>query len=548
MLRAASVALLLASLPRVALAWTEAQVETVHAHVEFDSQAHAVVDLDLRIRVRAGWLEGLEVAGLDPELVLDAQPIVLRSDANERFAPQVRVRPGEHATRIGFRFERRNAPRRGHYRMTVRYEVDLSRRAAPSGEFVRVEWTLPGWRTGLDGVVVELVGPGEGQATDDDVTETNSIERTVERLDGRTQVRWRRAHLPRTLPWTVALEVPREEMPSFGEAADVDVPSQPGPAAVAESRDSSIPIGAALLALLCLAVTVAFERECRRRGAIARPWIPLGARWRSLLGLALGATAAGMALFGEYEAMAGALLGALLLAGQRKARGRALRLGAWRQAKSDDLARAAKQADRHTWLMHLDATRALGVVTWAACAFVLAAVVNEPTAVTMWLYAALPLPLFVATGSRLPWSPQRRLRRMERLARTMQVRLPAPAMMLALHEAADGQWQDARLRIVTETRPVGLVRLDVAIDADGAARGLVLTREGSEAESKALAIFGPTPLRGPGGRLVRVLRVDEALAAALLFGRREKKRKQKPRRKTRAVPRTASEARPASLH
>ncbi|HJK89766.1 MAG TPA: hypothetical protein RMH26_03430, partial [Polyangiaceae bacterium LLY-WYZ-15_(1-7)] len=198
--------------PGRAHAWTDAQVRTVKAEVRVDAAARAEVQLAVEVRVRGGWLEGLEVAGLDPELALDEESLRFVSVQGERFRPRVRVREGG---RVQLRFERREAPRRGTYEVRFRYRSDLAPMARPTedGERVRVEWTLPGWEAGLDGVELTLDVPGDAAfPPEDDALAT--IHRSRETGEGRSRLSWRRAHLPRTLPWTVAAEVPAEAMAS----------------------------------------------------------------------------------------------------------------------------------------------------------------------------------------------------------------------------------------------------------------------------------------------------------------------------------------------
>src|SRR5690606_39036922 len=137
------------SLPRgQASAWTETRVTTAEARVSVDPEGLAQVSMRVGLSIDAGWLEGLEIAGLDAGLRLDPDfPIVLVSEERERFTPEVR---SSEEGRVFLSFPRRGAPRRGHYTTELRYEASIAQRVtAGSDGHVRVEWTLPGWRSGL---------------------------------------------------------------------------------------------------------------------------------------------------------------------------------------------------------------------------------------------------------------------------------------------------------------------------------------------------------------------------------------------------------------
>src|SRR5690606_41296543 len=79
------------SLPRgQASAWTETRVTTAEARVSVDPEGLAQVSMRVGLSIDAGWLEGLEIAGLDAGLRLDPDfPIVLVSE--ERRSEERRV-------------------------------------------------------------------------------------------------------------------------------------------------------------------------------------------------------------------------------------------------------------------------------------------------------------------------------------------------------------------------------------------------------------------------------------------------------------------------
>ncbi|HJL06086.1 MAG TPA: hypothetical protein RMH85_00745 [Polyangiaceae bacterium LLY-WYZ-15_(1-7)] len=517
--------------PGRAHAWTDAQVRTVKAEVRVDAAARAEVQLAVEVRVRGGWLEGLEVAGLDPELALDEESLRFVSVQGERFRPRVRVREGG---RVQLRFERREAPRRGTYEVRFRYRSDLAPMARPTedGERVRVEWTLPGWEAGLDGVELTLDVPGDAAfPPEDDALAT--IHRSRETGEGRSRLSWRRAHLPRTLPWTVAAEVPAEAMASAlsqREAEPVEPAASAAPLAAPAPADAQPGWGrqaaTLLVVLFALWVLALFELGASRRRARSRPWLPLPARLRALgvLGLALVA----LSQLEEGWRWLGALAGTLLFVAQRPARASVPRLGGWVPCEGADLERARGEVRALAWKPEAfaDATRAAGLALLLGGTLALARVAELDRAAGLddafvglawWILPAL---LLVATRQRLPATPAERLLTLAARARTLRLP-PGLALRLVVHRDADARWQDARLRLITRSRIPGVLRLDlVAAERPGPGgwerclAGLVVTREGTPADAAVAATLEAPGRRGPGGRVARLVSLPELCAAA----------------------------------
>lgn len=553
-----------------AYAWTETRIETVHARVDLEADAGANVVLDIFIYVQAGWLEGFEIAGLGPGIELTDTPVeVLSAPARasdeperarppNRFSPDVRLRDD----RVSLRFRRRNAPRRGRYRITLRYRTSLAPNVVLSddGERFRVTWTLPGWRSGLDGVLVEIRAPAGADFAPDDDTLT-VVSRSREEHGGRSLLRWRRAHLPRTVPWTVAVEVPRTQMaplivarqraaePPEVAAEDTSAPPQIRPRGLAPVA------GALLVGFLSLLALSLFEREARRRRATPRPWLPLPGTLRKGLVVLCAGSAAILASEAKWAWCFAALGTALLATAQRRARRQLPGLGRWRTVRAEDLEVARRRSRPSPVALSRwgDLTTAAGTATLLLATLALVAVhasdlaAGRDTSMTAWFWALLPVPLMAATRQRLPRTPQARLWATAHLAgRLRGADGYAPALALALHEAADGRWQDARVRLVTEARPRGLLRLDIALDDDDIAYGVLLTREKTEAEAQAARLCSAPSVPGPGGRIARLVPLDEALALALRFrpSPTRPRRGRTPRRPNRHRPRPVA----APLH
>lgn len=526
-MRRALVVALIALAPASASAWTDAAVRSVHAEVRVDEQAQAHVTVTATVRVHGGWLEGLEIAGLDPDLVLDeAYEVWAEGSDGERYVPRLTL--SHERVQIAFRG---HSPRRGEVRIGFAYRTSLAHRAtAPvEGEDrVRVTWTLPGWRAGLDGVEVDLYVPTGSVAGPQDVELGRGAEMSlrVEELDGQAVFHHWRAHLPRTVPWTVSADVPAEAMdPGLRGAPVVHLPPPPPSAALGPDQDPTpfwmfLP---AVLALLALAQIVFVARRARRAGVGARPLLYAPALIRAVGVLVAAPSAAWLGIEGlELPAIAALVVVTLCAAHLRGERPAASKLGAWRPVDARWL-RAARRA-RWGWLLHpaslLDVTTPLGALHAAAWLAAPWLAPSLPVTFDVALLAAvLPAPIFL-TGTRLAFTRPATdsLASLLSFARHLK-RLPeGVALRPVMHVSADGDVQDVRLRTVLEHRPDGLLRLDVAIAHRGHAGGwsaapvwLVLTRADSPADA-ALAALGLDGDASRGGRrVVRCVEIEDAM-------------------------------------
>lgn len=512
----AALALLTALGPGAARAWTDAAVRSVDARVVIAPDATAHVALTATVRVHGGWLEGLELAGLDPDLALDeAAPPYAIDEAGARYQPRAEVLEGG---RIQLAFARRS-PRRGRLTVHIAYRTSLAHRATEPLEEegrVRVRWTLPAWRSGLDGVSIEIVAPrGSRSGPRGEGDSGASVETELEELPEATRLRWRRAHLPRTVSWAVAADVPADAMIEELRGAPT-VRSMPPPAPRAATPVDPTPywLGLALaLGLLACAKIVSVEALARYSRSRARPllfapaWMrALGAAGASAAGawVGLGSPRVGLALF------ALAMLSATYLAGAPQPPSR---LGAWRAADARWI-----RAARRSWLRALapsswlDATTPLGLVhlvLWLSLPWLLPLPLEVRLAVSV-----LPLSV-LSTGTRaaFPPGPMDALRTLLAIARRMPTLPEGVGLAPVVHVDVRGEVQEARVRTVLAHRPRGLLRFDLALAETERTGGhvhepvlLVVTRASSAAEA-ALAEALPDVERttSPGGR--RVLRV-----------------------------------------
>lgn len=513
---------LLALGPGTAHAWTEAAVRSVQAQVVIDEEARAQVSLTATVRVRGGWLEGIELAGLDPDLELDESsvPWAVGLDG-ERFAPRVRVvRDG----RVQISFPGRS-PRRGRVMIGLVYHTSLAHRAtAPleDEDRVRVSWTLPGFRSGLDGVQIDVLAPPGSRMGPRAAEDTRaSLERSEQRLDDHTVLTWRRAHLPRTVPWTVSVEVPSEALVPALRGAPVDAPPPPPRSLAGASDADPTPFWlglAGLLALVALAKLGAVRRLARRARSRARPLAPLPDFVRALGVLAACAGGALLALEVDPWLALGAFAAAALMATYRAAPPPpGSRLGAWHAADARWIA-ASRRAGWRRWLAPaglLDATTPLGALHlggWLVAPWLLPSARGLPLEARM-LASVVALPVLLGgTRRAFPLGPAEALRALLGFARRLRALPEGVALRPVMHVDVRGDVQEARVRTVLAHRPEGLLRLDLAMGRLAQAGGweerpmlLVVTRADSPADAAlAEALPDLSPVESRGGR--RVLR------------------------------------------
>jgi hypothetical protein len=489
--------------PATARGWTDAHVRGAHAHVEVRPDGTARVSMELLVRIHGGWLEGLEVAGLDPDFALDeTKPpwAVSGEDPSVKFEPTART----DRDRLSLSFRGRGAsPRRGTLRVGFVYATSLAHRAtAGRGDgTIRVRWTLPPWRSGLDGVSIAVTVPRGSVPASEDTRSSLGVERWD--LGDRTLLVWQRSHLPRTVPWTVEVDVPDSAMASALRTPAA--PPRPKLRSTARAPAEPVLAGPIVLAVaLCVLVLLgraSFAHACRVAAAEPRPLVPLP--FWLLAPVVIGACGWAALHWIERPPLALAALAAVALLSLQRTPAHlshAPRLGRFRPAVRRDLscARRAEWARLLGLVTPVDVTTPIGLGLAAAAATGIwrAAELGALPPLFVEATALLALPMITATRAHLPTTPPIRLARLARLARRWRLELgdgPAHALALVVHADASDRWQDARLRIVPERAPDDLRRLDVAladrrdVGAHGAVPVLIAAARPASAAALALS-------------------------------------------------------------
>jgi hypothetical protein len=490
-----------------ARAWTSAHVREVKAELDVQPRGPAHVTLDLAVEVEGGWLERLDLPGIDEGLGSDSEPeaFLVREDGSRQSA-RVKMRGGE----LGIRFEKSEAPRRGIHHIVVAYDAVLlgSESDALGDGHVRLRYGLPGWESGLSSGEIRFVAPAASVAVADPETAQQLVRESAP--DGRSALRFVRVNVPRSSPWSVAIDVPHAVV-TAAPAQD-----QMGTRNAFRSR---LLTGAALsLLLLAFAwlVRATARRLARAEGVQARPWG--GARTRR--GLRSLAALGAVALWPRWPAASASLLvlTALTFVDFYDASSEPLALGRFVPLTRGDLRRSAR-ARIFAWL---------GLIPWADGGTLLggagllagvASAVRVPAALDLagnpWGLglAGLLVPCFAASRLRRPRSVAEQVGLLACTARSLVT--VGSALRLVWYVPRSGRAQQPRLRVLSFTRYPGLLRVELSADSRRAVAPLSLMVV-VEADSRVDSWLAESKLRfertlSEGNlRALHVLRVDDA--------------------------------------
>jgi hypothetical protein len=500
------VAVLGASSP--AQAWTRTVVEGARATVDVERDATLSILLRLDVEVHAGWLHEIELAGLGPEVDLDLyRPPYFRSKEGEIFRPEAEVRDGGI---IHLSFPRRDAPRKGEYRVFMRYRTKADVKAVEvEGESrARIVWSVPAWETGLHNVSVEIRAP-LGSSVPTEMHDTPAgVDFQVAHRAKRTVVEWRRVHLPRMTAWPLTLDVPADAI-----TLPVTAPSAPAPAGFRPlTIPEELPIAWALLLLAALVLLKRRSIELR----MGRGRLLVQARWAVVFATTATLLALGQWLAPNYLFCALPLI-ALSLHLPAKCTARSQRRD-WRPALRKDLPVGETRASDF-----LDATTATGLAALVAGGLGLVAL-GQPMA------ALFLLPVFL-TGTRhhMTCTVAQTAAALHQFASELRSPADAPEMSFSWELSSDGV---PRLRVHLLSPRAGLMTLSFVVASSplgfvlrSKVMLLVETRAQSDADDITRRRTNAEPdLRSADGSILRLLEWDaEAVELLRVLARKPAK-------------------------
>lgn len=472
-----------------ARAWTRAVVKSADATVEVGPEASMSVLLKLDVEIQAGWLHELELAGLGSDIELDRRrPPYLRSEDGEIYRPEATITE-DGLLRLAF--ERKGAPRKGEYRVLLRYRTQGEARlvGGADNDRARLAWTLPAWETGLHDVSVDIRAP-RGASVPDELRDMGpGVDLDITRGLRFTQIEWDRTHLPRHTPWTLLFDVPASAVTLPSATPDAPTPSGFRPLDVEEPP--SLPWALALLA--CLVLLKRRSIEVRLGPGVLlvrRSWPIVAVATAALLGLG--------AWLSPHDIVCALPL--LVLAMHRTTKRNALPLErVWQSAAP------AHERWRETLPSDLlDGTTLPGLLVLGV-SFLVLVMVEQPLA------AFILLPMFF-TGTRQHAAPTARESADKLREFVSNLRLPesAPAMSFRWETCKRGA---PRCRVTLPTERAGLLSLGfvVATRTVGsvACRSVMLlveTRTQSDADDLARRRISAEPdFRSTDGRIGRLV-------------------------------------------
>lgn len=468
--------------PSPGRAWTDAHVREAHAALALSGADHVAVELELVLEVRGGWLEQLELPGLDDGLVLaEQEPALAILESGEQVPAQVTLR----GSTLSLKFARRDGLRRGLHRLRVRYALAHAAQGQSDVQgLARLYWSLPGFEAGLTRASVRILGPHAMRAV-----EAAEVAQTVARGErGREQLlTFTRVHVPRATPWTIAVELPA---------------SQISPGALPAASTASV-TGASDLTTIALLILASLGSVTLMRKWVERAIRAEGLRTRALgfarplpmLALAALSVIAGWS-FTRAPALSLLAWSALFALGVPQAAGGRgpLALGSFRPLIRADLRSLARArllarlgvpwADPHSLLGSLGA---LALLSAPALRGGFAALGRDP-----WGLLAVCAVLGVLASARglRPRSLAEQVGLLLRAA--CSARMVGCALRLVAYESK-GRLSQPRLRLEPGVRYPGLLRLEVLVDTRRSARPLILSAmvEGDSAAERWLCALWP---------------------------------------------------------
>lgn len=459
---ATGLALLVAGGARAA--WVDARLIGSDTRLVVESDGTASVDLTLGVRVAAGTLHRVDLAGLHAD-AFDAAAEVLAEDGATAGASVAQDEKGVH---VGF--EGKGLSRGAwtvHLRGTTRFGAD--RGLTADGPLWRLVWTSAVASDGLDGarVVFDLpAGPTAPAAVDgewaDGPRDLHPDARgalvTLRRHSGRDELELVRPHVGRGEAASWAARVDPGAFPAL-----IDAPLRPASAAGPTRSAPPTPWGLVLLAAFVGVVFAALVGTKARaaRAYDARPAIALPAALDALGAGSALALAVWLEIQGKATLAALAVAGAVAFATFVACEPKPIARGVWLALRGDEVFARAPWDPFDPWNRAGRVAVLLGVIGLVALARLLA-LADDRAPMWVALDTAALVPLF-ATGVRAgrPPGPARDAAILEPLATALEREHKVVPWARAAVE--DGAPRELRLLVVPRPPLPGLVAFEIGV-------------------------------------------------------------------------------------
>jgi hypothetical protein len=309
--------------PSVARAWQEAHEVADEARVAIDASGVAAEEHVLRWRIVHGPIPWVDLAGIDPQAVLDPHVDATADDGKKWAAHAARIEDGT----VRISIDEPRGPLRGRITFGVRWSLDLvaAGRLTRDGASARLAWSALVAADGIDNARVVFDLPAAPEAPRPIVAGSGLVDdaaaAVLTRGVERDSLSLERPHVPRgeASSWTLRID-PR----CFPPMADPRARVPAAPVAVPEPDRVGPTLWAVALSALGLAFGLlvrcksrGFAEDCAARGATARGLVPLSDVTRAwLAGMALAGGVA-LEMAGDTAAGASCVAAALLCAALR---------------------------------------------------------------------------------------------------------------------------------------------------------------------------------------------------------------------------------------
>ncbi|MEY4575461.1 MAG: hypothetical protein RL701_164, partial [Pseudomonadota bacterium] len=194
---------LIAGWPMPTAAWTDTKLTSASARVDARSAGRVQVELELGVRVNAGWLSHFELLDLGADFELDAaHPVQFVDASGKRFTPSVRT-TDQHG--VVLEFARTQAPKTGAYTLLLAWRS----RAPLAGDDGRATWALPRWPNRIPDVRIDVLTPHGSEALTSDTQGADRVSASDLPAEHTTWLRFGRTELPRADAFSVSWQTPR---------------------------------------------------------------------------------------------------------------------------------------------------------------------------------------------------------------------------------------------------------------------------------------------------------------------------------------------------